>query len=119
MRKKTSTIIAWMLAASMTVTSLSAGAVTAYAQEEMPSVESGTMTESEEAFGDSSENSADIAGEGNFEAVADQEENASDSEDTAGQENTSDTENTDEDAAADTADVSDVDLTEPDTPDAE
>lgn len=119
MRKKTSTIIAWMLAASMTVTSLSAGAVTAYAQEEMPSVESGTMTESEEAFGDSSENSADIAGEGNFEAAADQEENASDSEDTASQENTSDTENTDEDAAADTADVSDVDLTEPDTPDAE
>lgn len=107
MRKKTSTIIAWMLAASMTVTSLSAGAVTAYAQEEMPSVESETVTESEEAFGDSSDNSADIAGEGNLEAV---EENASDSEDT---------ENTSEDAAADTADVSDVDLTEPDTPDAE
>lgn len=119
MRKKTSTILAWMLAASVTVTSLSAGAVTAYGQEEMPLTESGTMTESEEAFGDSSENSADIAGEGNLEAVADQEENASDSEDTAGQENASDTENTSEDAAADTADVSDVDLTEPDTPDAE
>lgn len=33
MRKKTSTIMAWLLAASVTVTSLSAGTVTAYAQE--------------------------------------------------------------------------------------
>lgn len=116
MRKKTSTIIAWMLAASVTVTSLSAGAVTAYAQEEMPLAEAGTVTESAEAFGDSSDNSADIAGEGNLEAVEDQEENASDSEGTAGQENASNTENTAEDAETD---VSDVDLTEPDTPDAE
>lgn len=116
MRKKTSTIIAWMLAASVTVTSLSAGAVTAYGQEEMPLAEAGTVTESAEAFGDSSDNSADIAGEGNLEAVEDQEENASDSEGTAGQENASNTENTAEDAETD---VSDVDLTEPDTPDAE
>lgn len=46
MRKKTSTIMAWLLAASVTVTSLSAGTVTAYAQEEMPLVEAGTVTES-------------------------------------------------------------------------
>ena len=39
MRKKTSTIMAWLLAASVTVTSLSAGTVTAYAQEEMPLAE--------------------------------------------------------------------------------
>ncbi len=48
MRKKTSTIMAWLLAASVTVTSLSAGTVTAYAQEEMPLVEAGTVTESAE-----------------------------------------------------------------------
>ena len=45
MRKKTSTIMAWLLAASVTVTSLSAGTVTAYAQEEMPLAEAGTATE--------------------------------------------------------------------------
>ena len=44
MRKKTSTIMAWLLAASVTVTSLSAGTVTAYEQEEMPLVEAGTVT---------------------------------------------------------------------------
>lgn len=44
MRKKTSTIMAWLLAASVTVTSLSAGTVTAYAQEEMPLAEAGTVT---------------------------------------------------------------------------
>lgn len=46
MRKKMSTIMAWLLAASVTVTSLSAGAgtVTAYAQEEMPLAEAGTVT---------------------------------------------------------------------------
>lgn len=48
MRKKTSTIMAWLLAASVTVTSLSAGTVTAYAQEEMPLAEAGTVTESAE-----------------------------------------------------------------------
>lgn len=53
MRKKTSTIMAWLLAASVTVTSLSAGTVTAYAQEEMPLAEAGTVTESAEEFGDS------------------------------------------------------------------
>lgn len=100
MRKKTSTIMAWLLAASVTVTSLSAGTVTAYAQEEMPLAEAGTVTESAEEFGDSSDSIADIAEEGNIEAVAEQEEGAADSED------------------VDT-DVSDVDLTEPDTPDAE
>ena len=52
MRKKTSTIMAWLLAASVTVTSLSAG----------------TVTESAEEFGDSSDNIADIAEEGNIEA---------------------------------------------------
>ena len=111
MRKKTSTIIAWMLAASVTVTSLSAGTVTAYAQEEMPLTEAGTVTESAEEFGDSSESIADISGEGNVEAVADQE-SAADTESTADQENAAGS----EDAATD---VSDVDLTEPDTPDAE
>ena len=45
MRKKTSTIMAWLLAASVTVTSLSAGTVTAYAQEEMPLAEAGTVTD--------------------------------------------------------------------------
>lgn len=65
MRKKTSTIMAWLLAASVTVTSLSAGTVTAYAQEEMPLAEAGTVTESAEGFGDSI---ADIVGEGNVEA---------------------------------------------------
>lgn len=65
MRKKTSTIMAWLLAASVTVTSLSAGTVTAYAQEEMPLAEAGTVTESAEEFGDSI---ADIAEEGNIEA---------------------------------------------------
>lgn len=55
MRKKTSTIMAWLLAASVTVTSLSAGTVTAYAQEEMPLAEAGTVTESAEEFGDSSD----------------------------------------------------------------
>ena len=44
MRKKTSTIMAWLLAASVTVTSLSAGTVTAYVQEEMPLAEAGTVT---------------------------------------------------------------------------
>lgn len=70
MRKKTSTIMAWLLAASVTVTSLSAGAgtVTAYAQEEMPLAEAGTVTESAEGFGDSSDSIADIVGEGNVEA---------------------------------------------------
>ena len=63
MRKKTSTIMAWLLATSVTVTSLSAGTVTAYAQEEMPLVEAGTVTESAEEFGDSSDNIADIAEE--------------------------------------------------------
>lgn len=43
MRKKTSTIMAWLLAASVTVTSLSAGTVTAYAQEEMPLAEAGNI----------------------------------------------------------------------------
>lgn len=59
--------MAWLLAASVTVTSLSAGAgtVTAYAQEEMPLAEAGTVTESAEEFGDSI---ADIAEEGNVEA---------------------------------------------------
>lgn len=52
MRKKTSTIMAWLLAASVTVTSLSAG----------------TVTESAEEFGDSSDSIADIAEEGNIEA---------------------------------------------------
>ena len=52
MRKKTSTIMAWLLAASVTVTSLSAG----------------TVTESAEEFGDSSDSIADIAEEGNVEA---------------------------------------------------
>ena len=52
MRKKTSTIMAWLLAASVTVTSLSAG----------------TVTESAEEFGDSSDSIADIVGEGNVEA---------------------------------------------------
>ena len=56
MRKKTSTIMAWLLAASVTVTSLSAGTVTAY------------VTESAEEFGDSSDSIADIAEEGNVEA---------------------------------------------------
>ena len=111
MRKKTSTIMAWLLAASVTVTSLSAGTVTAYAQEEMPLAEAGTVTESAEEFGDSSESIADISGEGNVEAVADQE-SAADTESTADQENAAGS----EDAATD---VSDVDLTEPDTPDAE
>lgn len=71
MRKKTSTIMAWLLAASVTVTSLSAGTVTAYAQEEMPLAEAGTVTESAEEFGDSSDSIdsiADIAEEGNIEA---------------------------------------------------
>ena len=68
MRKKTSTIMAWLLAASVTVTSLSAGTVTAYAQEEMPLAEAGTVTESAEGFGDSSDSIADIAEEGNIEA---------------------------------------------------
>ena len=68
MRKKTSTIMAWLLAASVTVTSLSAGTVTAYAQEEMPLAEAGTVTESAEEFGDSSDSIADIVGEGNVEA---------------------------------------------------
>ena len=54
MRKKMSTIMAWLLAASVTVTSLSAGA--------------GTVTESAEEFGDSSDSIADIAEEGNIEA---------------------------------------------------
>lgn len=36
--------MAWLLAASVTVTSLSAGTVTAYAQEEMPLAEAGTVT---------------------------------------------------------------------------
>lgn len=58
MRKKTSTIMAWLLAAS----------VTAYAQEEMPLAEAGTVTESAEGFGDSSDSIADIAEEGNIEA---------------------------------------------------
>ena len=40
--------MAWLLAASVTVTSLSAGTVTAYAQEEMPLAEAGTVTESAE-----------------------------------------------------------------------
>ena len=111
MRKKTSTIMAWLLAASVTVTSLSAGTVTAYAQEEMPLAEAGTVTESGEAFGDSSDNGADIAGEGNLEAEEDQE-SAADTESTADQESAAGS----EDAATD---VSDVDLTEPDTPDAE
>ena len=61
MRKKTSTIMAWLLAASVTVTSLSAGTVTAYAQEEMPLAEAGTVTESSDSI-------ADIAEEGNIEA---------------------------------------------------
>ena len=52
MRKKTSTIMAWLLAASVIVTSLSAG----------------TVTESAEEFGDSSDSIADIAEEGNIEA---------------------------------------------------
>ena len=52
MRKKTSTIMAWLLATSVTVTSLSAG----------------TVTESAEEFGDSSDSIADIAEEGNIEA---------------------------------------------------
>ena len=52
MRKKTSTIMAWLLAASVTVTFLSAG----------------TVTESAEEFGDSSDSIADIAEEGNIEA---------------------------------------------------
>ena len=64
MRKKTSTIMAWLLATSVTVTSLSAGTVTAYAQEEMPLAEAGTAEE----FGDSSDSIADIAEEGNIEA---------------------------------------------------
>lgn len=68
MRKKTSIIMAWLLAASVTVTSLSAGTVTAYAQEEMPLAEAGTATESAEEFGDSSDSIADIAEEGNVEA---------------------------------------------------
>ena len=68
MRKKTSTIMAWLLAASVIVTSLSAGTVTAYAQEEMPLAEAGTVTESAEEFGDSSDGIADIVGEGNIEA---------------------------------------------------
>lgn len=38
--------MAWLLATSVTVTSLSAGTVTAYAQEEMPLAEAGTVTES-------------------------------------------------------------------------
>lgn len=63
MRKKASTIMAWLLAASVTVTSL-----TAYAQEEMPLAEAGTVTESAEEFGDSSDSIADIAEEGNIEA---------------------------------------------------
>ena len=58
MRKKTSTIMAWLLA----------GTVTAYAQEEMPLAEAGTVTESAEEFGDSSDSIADIVGEGNVEA---------------------------------------------------
>lgn len=112
MRKKTSTIMAWLLAASVTVTSLSAGTVTAYAQEEMPLAEAGTVTESGEEFGDSNESIADIAGEGNVEAVAEQEEGAADQESAADQENAAGSEEVD-------TDVSDVDLTEPDTPDAE
>ena len=40
--------MAWLLAASVTVTFLSAGTVTAYAQEEMPLAEAGTVTESAE-----------------------------------------------------------------------
>ena len=68
MRKKTSTIMAWLLAASVTVTSLSAGTVTAYAQEKMSLAEAGTVTESAEEFGDSSDSIADIAEEGNIEA---------------------------------------------------
>lgn len=50
--------MAWLLATSVTVTSLSAGTVTAYAQEEMPLAEAGTVTDS----------IADIAEEGNIEA---------------------------------------------------
>ena len=60
--------MAWLLAASVTVTFLSAGTVTAYAQEEMPLAEARTATESAEEFGDSSDNIADIAEEGNIEA---------------------------------------------------
>ena len=52
MRKKTSTIMAWLVVASVIVTSLSAG----------------TVTESAEEFGDSSDSIADIAEEGNVEA---------------------------------------------------
>ena len=52
MRKKTSTIMAWLVVASVIVTSLSAG----------------TVTESAEEFGDSSDSIADIVGEGNVEA---------------------------------------------------
>ena len=69
MRKKTSTIMAWLLAASVTVTSLSAGTVTAYAQEEMPLAEAGTVTESAEGFGDSSDSIADIAEKGELTAL--------------------------------------------------
>lgn len=42
--------------------------MTAYAQEEMPLAEAGTVTESAEEFGDSSDSIADIAEEGNIEA---------------------------------------------------
>ena len=52
MRKKMSTIMAWLVVASVIVTSLSAG----------------TVTESAEEFGDSSDSIADIAEEGNVEA---------------------------------------------------
>ena len=44
------------------------GTVTAYAQEEMPLAEAGTVTESAEEFGDSSDSIADVAEEGNIEA---------------------------------------------------
>ena len=69
MRKKTSTIMAWLpVLRHLDALICNAGAAWTGLTEEMPLAEAGTATESAEEFGDSSDNIADIAEEGNIEA---------------------------------------------------